>query len=107
MLLLETILVFGHTLGFLPHHICTWRNRFIRLLLILPIINKEYEGMLMLLHIFSATFTKGNSFGEFLFASLDQEAVLKWGLLLKERICSCRSKFFPLRGDPNLVGQQK
>ena len=26
---------------------------------------------------------------------------LKWGLLLKERICSQRSKFFPLRVDPS------
>ena len=36
----------------------------------------------------------GNNFLIFLFASP------KWGLLLKERICSWKSKFFPLRVDP-------
>ena len=35
---------------------------------------------------------------EFLFASLDEvRSSLKWGLLLMERICSSRSKFFPLK----------
>ena len=37
---------------------------------------------------------------EFLFASLGQYSSLKWDLLLKERICSWRSKFFPLRVAP-------
>ena len=35
----------------------------------------------------------------FIFASL-----LNWGQLLMKRICSLRSKFFPLRADPNLEG---
>ena len=37
---------------------------------------------------FSAIFTKGDNFCDFLFATLDNEAPLKWGLLLEERICS-------------------
>ena len=45
--------------------------------------------------------TKGNKFSNFIFASLDDETLRKWGLLLKGRICSCGSKFFPLRVDPN------
>ena len=36
---------------------------------------------------FPAIFTKGNNFCDFLFAFLDDEALQKWGLLLKERIC--------------------
>ena len=35
-------------------------------------------------------FTKGNNFYIFLCAFLDNEALLKWVLLLKERICSLR-----------------
>ena len=31
-------------------------------------------------------------------------SLLNVGLLLKERICSSRSKFFPLRVDPSLKG---
>ena len=50
--------------------------------------------------IFPAISTKGNNFHDFLFVSQDKEAVLKWGLLLQERIFSCRSKFFPLRVAP-------
>ena len=38
--------------------------------------------------------------------SLDGKAFLKWALLLKERICSNRSKFFPLKVDPNWEGRQ-
>ena len=45
-------------------------------------------------------FTKGNNLSDFLFASQDEETIQKQGQLLKERICSCRSKFFPLRADP-------
>ena len=46
-------------------------------------------------------FSKGDNTSDFLFASLDVEAFLKWGHPLKERICSYRSKFFPLRVDPH------
>ena len=34
-----------------------------------------------------------------LFASLDNLTPPKWSLLLKERICSSMSKFFPLKAD--------
>ena len=47
--------------------------------------------------MFSPIFTKLNSFCDFLFASLDDVAISKWGSLLQERICSTRSKLFPLR----------
>ena len=47
---------------------------------------------------FFVGFTKGNKFCDLLFASL--EALPKCGLLLKERICSLRSTFFPLRVTP-------
>ena len=36
---------------------------------------------------FSATFSKGDTFHCFLFAYLEDEVFLKWGLLFKERIC--------------------
>ena len=49
---------------------------------------------------FSANFIKGDNFSDFLFALLAEEAHPQRGLLLKERICSSRSKFFPLRVDP-------
>ena len=45
---------------------------------------------------FSAMFSKGDNFRGFLFAYLEDEVFPIWGLLLKERICSDRSKFFPL-----------
>ena len=51
--------------------------------------------------IYILSFYKGDNFCGFLFSSLEGEALLKWGLLIKERICSSRSKFFPLRVDPN------
>ena len=51
-------------------------------------------------------FPRGTSFVT-LFASLDEKALFKEGLLLKERICSCRSKFFLLRVDPYLDAKQK
>ena len=47
-----------------------------------------------------AIFTMGKNFCDFLFASLDEEDPWKWGLLLKKKICSCRSKFFPFRVYP-------
>ena len=37
---------------------------------------------------------------DFLCSSMNDEALPKRDLLLKERICSSRSKFFPLRIDP-------
>lgn len=46
-------------------------------------------------------FVKQEPFRDFLFASLDQVALSKWGLQLKERICSLKSKLFPLRIDAN------
>ena len=49
---------------------------------------------------FSAIFAKGNSFYDFQFTFLKDRTFPKWGLLLKERICSSRSKFFPLRVVP-------
>ena len=33
---------------------------------------------------------KGNNFHDFLFASMDDKTLLKWGLLLKEQICPLR-----------------
>ena len=54
------------------------------------------------LSCFWAMFRKGNSLCDFQFTSLHEVALLKWGLLFKERICSIRSKFFALRDDPNL-----
>ena len=45
---------------------------------------------------FSAMFSKGINFRGFLFAYLEDEVFLVWGLLFQERICSDRSKFFPL-----------
>ena len=57
----------------------------------------------------AAMFSKGDNFHDVLFAYLRAKFFLdvlfaylkgqilpKWGLLLKERICSDRSKFFPL-----------
>ena len=49
-------------------------------------------------------FYKDKQYCDFLFASLKDKAPLRWDLLLKERICSCRSKFFPLRVDPTEKG---
>ena len=44
--------------------------------------------------------SKGDNFCKFLFAAPGQKNSFKRGLLLKERICSYRSKFFSLRVDP-------
>ena len=49
--------------------------------------------------IFFPTCTKGHNFCDFLFVFLDEQALPKCGQLLKERTCSYRSKFFPLRVD--------
>ena len=50
--------------------------------------------------MFQLFFFKGNNFCYFLFASLDEETLQNWGLLLKERISSNGSKFFPFRVEP-------
>ena len=50
---------------------------------------------------FSAIFTKGNSFHDFPFTSLENAAFPKGSQVLEKRICSRRSKFFPLRVDLN------
>ena len=50
--------------------------------------------------IFFCHYYKGNNLGDILFASVYEESFQKMGLLLKERICSYRSKFFPLRVNP-------
>ena len=44
--------------------------------------------------------TKVNNSRNFLFAAQEDEALSKGGLLLKERICSSRSKFFSLSVGP-------
>ena len=62
----------------------------------------DCSGVLVPLH----AFTKGNNFCDFPFASLEDEAVLKWDLFLKERICSKGRKNFPLRVDQYLEGRQ-
>ena len=45
---------------------------------------------------FSAMFSKGDDFHDFLFAYLEDKDFPKWGLLVKERICSDGSKSFSL-----------
>ena len=55
---------------------------------------------------FSAIFTKGNNFHDFLLAILEYKVHPKWGLLLKARICSQGSQFLPLRVDPTEKGDR-
>ena len=50
--------------------------------------------------IFFCYFFMGNNFCDLLFAPLDDTDFPKLGPLLKERICSKWSKFFPFRVDP-------
>ena len=45
---------------------------------------------------FTAMFSKGDNFRDFLLAYLENIVFLKWGPFLKERICSDGSKCFPL-----------
>ena len=45
---------------------------------------------------FSAMLSKGDNFRDFLFAYLEDMAFLNLGLLVKEKMCSNGSKFFPL-----------
>lgn len=55
---------------------------------------------------FSSFLQRGNNFYG-LFVSLDDISYLKWGLLLNERICSLRSKFFALWVNLSQKGLQK
>ena len=48
---------------------------------------------------FSAIFSKGDNFCDFLLSSPNNKFLSKMCQLLKERICSNGSKFFPLRVD--------
>ena len=66
------------------------------LLSIIYFLIKEY-GYTSLI---SAIFAKGNNFCDLLVPSMHSEAFPKWVLLLKERLCPNRSKFFPLIVDP-------
>ena len=56
---------------------------------------------------FSAIFSEGNKFRNFLFSTLADESLQTWGQYLKERICSWKSKFFPLRIEPHVEAEQK
>ena len=51
---------------------------------------------------FFAIFSKGDNFRDFLFVHLEDKVFPKWDLLVKKRMCSDGSKFFPLCDDPNL-----
>ena len=55
---------------------------------------------------FAIIFSKGKNFHDFLFAPLSKVPLPHWGLFSKERICSKRSKFFPLRIIPCRNGRQ-
>ena len=55
---------------------------------------------------FSIIFTEGNNFRDFLFASLADITTPNWGSPVKKRICSKRSKFFPLSVTPFGEGKQ-
>ena len=55
---------------------------------------------------FSATFTKGNNFCDFLFAFPDNKTIPKWDLFLKEKLCSYGSKFCPSQVDPTEMGSK-
>ena len=52
-------------------------------------------------------FSKGDNFLKFLFTYQEDEVFQKWGLLIKERICSEESKLFSLGVDPYQDGRQK
>ena len=49
---------------------------------------------------FPTIFRKGNTFSDSMFASMEDKGFPTCGLLLKVRICSCWSKFFPLKDEP-------
>ena len=63
-------------------------------------LNINVYGYRSMFDFISAIFTKRDNFGNFLFASLDNEAHPEWDQLIKERISSFRSKSFPFKSDP-------
>ena len=67
-------------------------------LAVLDLIFKIYSKLVHL-QVFCC-FSKEDNFCIFPFASLDNKILPTSGLLLKEKICSYRSKFFSLRADP-------
>ena len=70
---------------------------------------KELRCMGILLCL-SAIFTKGNNFYDYdscWLPCMKDRDFLKWGLLLKKRIGSHRSQFFPLRVDTHLRRERK
>ena len=56
--------------------------------------------------MFSNVVDKEGNFHDFLFASLDYKTIANKDQLIKERICSSGSKFFPLQVDPYLERRQ-
>lgn len=50
--------------------------------------------------VFSAVLTRGTTFVTFCLIPNTDIALLNYGLLWKERICSKRSEFFPFRVNP-------
>ena len=54
---------------------------------------------------FFGILTKGNNFCDFLFASLPDNALPKWALLLKEIICSSRRKMIFKSGPLKRMGR--
>ena len=60
-------------------------------------VSRVYEYIFL----FSTRFTKGNNFVTSCLLPWTKRDLLKCGLLLNERICSYRSKFFPLKVDIN------
>ena len=69
--------------------------------------SKYLQGELLLCHKFPPFNSKGDKYFGCLFSSLDDETFPKRGLLIKEIICSSRSKLFPFTVDPYLEGLQK
>ena len=57
--------------------------------------------------MFTAIFTKGGNFCEFLLSSLGNTAFPKWGLLLKKRICSMGADSFLKELTPNSKESKK
>ena len=58
------------------------------------------------LSCFSAIFTTGGNFCDFLFASPEEGGPSNSGLLLKKRICCMLSKLFSFRVDSDSKGRQ-
>ena len=60
----------------------------------MPLFAFQYMGTLSYFYFFLFfIFMKEDNFCDFLFASLDHRALLKWDILLKKRIHSLISKF--------------